>query len=331
MNILTTSILKLTFDLMKKIILFFLLITTSNYSQISGCMDSSAKNFNPNATNKDGSCIYACVKIKPEISLKLNDTLRETSGLIAFDNLLWTHNDDHDTNIYGMDSNGKIQKKIKLDNLKNTDWEEISQDSSFIYIGDFGNNSRGNRTDLHILRIEKNSFLLNQPVIDSIFFSYSDQTDFTPKKSNTTNFDCEAFVVSQDSIYLFTKQWSQKKTSVYVLPKNTGNHIAQLKETLNVKGLITGATLTPKNVIVLCGYSKKLKPFLYLLHDYKNNDFSTGNQRKIKLALPFHQIEGIATFDGKQFYLTNESFVRKPIANTPQQIHRFDLSSHLQN
>jgi hypothetical protein len=150
--------------------------------------------------------------------LVLNDSLNETSGLIVFDSLFWTHNDDHDTTIYGMDSKGKIQKKIKLEKVNNNDWEEISQDSSYIYIGDFGNNFQGNRKNLHLLRIEKKSFLLNKPLIDTISFSYSNQTDFSIQKENSTNFDCEAFVVSQDSIYLFSKQWSEKKTSVYVLP-----------------------------------------------------------------------------------------------------------------
>lgn len=317
---------------MKKVILFFLLSITSTYGQISGCTDALAKNFNPKATNNDGSCLYASAKVKRESSIKLSDTLRETSGLIAFDNLLWTHNDDHDTTVYGLDSIGKIQKKIKLDNVTNNDWEAISQDSIYIYIGDFGNNFQGNRKDLHLLRIEKKSFLLNVPVIDTISFSYSNQTDFNPKKSNTTNFDCEAFVVSADSIYLFTKQWSQNKTSVYVLPKIPGNHVARLKETLDVEGLITGATTLPSGKgIVLCGYTKKLKPFLYLLYDYKNNNFPTANQRRIKLAMPFHQIEGIATFDGKLFYVTNESFIRKPFVNVPQQILTIDLGSFLKN
>lgn len=315
---------------MKKVILFFLLCITATYSQNSGCTDVLAKNFDPKATHNDGSCIYDFVKIKPESSQKLSDSLVETSGLIAFDHLFWTHNDDHDTTIYGLNSNGKIQKKIKLEKVKNNDWEEISQDSSYIYIGDFGNNYQGNRKDLHLLRNEKKSFLSNNPVIDTIAFSYSNQTDLSIKKGNTTNFDCEAFVVSQDSIYLFTKQWSQNQTSVYVLPKIPGNHIANLKETLDVKGLITGATaLASGKGIILCGYSKTLEPFIYLLYDYKNNVFSTGNQRKIKLSLPFHQIEGIATEDGKWFYLTNESFIRKPIVNTPQQIHSVDLSPFL--
>ena len=317
---------------MNKFIVLFFLILTSTYGQISGCTDAQAKNFNPNATNNDGSCDYASTKIKAKTYLKLKDSLSETSGLIAFDHLLWTNNDDHDTTIYGLDSNGKIQNKIKLEKVKNNDWEEISQDSSFIYIGDFGNNFQGNRKDLHLLRIEKKSFLTNKPLVDTISFSYSNQKDFSIQKENNTDFDCEAFVVSKDSIYLFSKQWKQNKTTVYVLPKIPGKYIAKLKETLDVKGLITGGTLLASGKgIVLCGYSEILQPFLYLLYDYKNNDFSAGNKRKIKLSLPFHQIEGIATEDGKLFYVTNEVFSRKPFVNVSQQIHTFDLSSYLKN
>ncbi|WP_278010776.1 hypothetical protein [Flavobacterium gyeonganense] len=88
----------------------------------------------------------------------MNDTIKETSGLIAYDHLLWTHNDDHDTNVYGLDSLGKIKKRIILKNESNHDWEEISQDSSYIYIGDFGNNYSGNRSNLKILKIEKKHF-----------------------------------------------------------------------------------------------------------------------------------------------------------------------------
>ena len=317
---------------MKKVILISLLFITSTYAQIEGCTDPLSINFNPKATENNGSCVYASAKIRAKSSMVLNDSLNETSGLILFDNLFWTHNDDHDTTIYGMDSNGKVQKKIKLEKVKNNDWEEISQDSSYIYIGDFGNNFQGNRKNLHLLRIEKKSFLLNKPSIDTISFSYSNQSDFGIQKENSTNFDCEAFVVSQDSIYLFSKQWSEKKTSVYVFPKIPGKHTAKLKETLNVAGLITGATLLAAgNGIVLCGYSRMLQPFLYLLYDYKSNNFSAGNKRKIKLSLPFHQIEGIESLDGKLFYLTNESIIKRPIIKIPQKIHTVDLSSYLKN
>lgn len=312
---------------MNKLLLYCFFYISITHAQISGCTDPLSKNYNPSAITNDGSCLYATLKIKPKYSNKLSDSIKETSGLIAFDHLLWTHNDDHDKTIYGLDSLGNIKKKIVLKKTINHDWEEISQDSSYIYIGDFGNNYRGNRTDLNILKIDKRSFLEQNPKIETISFQYSDQTDFLAKSGNTTNFDCEAFIVSKDSIYLFTKQWSSSKTSIYVLPNQPGNFIAQLKGTLNTKGLVTGATfLESKKLIVLCGYSKLGKPFLYLLYDYKNNDFLSGNKRRINVQLPFHQIEGIATEDGLHYYLTNENLVRKPILNIPQQIYRIDLS-----
>ena len=315
---------------MQKTILLFFLFVTGSYAQIQGCTDRFAKNFDPNATENNGSCEYASAKVKALFSEKLSDSIPETSGLIAFDHLLWTHNDDHDTTLYGLDQKGQIKKKITLQGIKNNDWEEISQDSLHLYIGDFGNNYKGNRKDLKILRIDKKSVLMNVPVIDTISFSYSKQTDFEVQKANTTDFDCEAFVVLKDSIYLFTKQWTDEKTSVYSLPKYPGTYRAQLKGTLDVQGLITGATVLPtEKGIVMCGYSKMLQPFLYLLYDYKNNDFSTGNQRKIKIVLPFHQIEGIATENGSLFYLTNEATVKKPFVNTPPQIHSIDLSVYL--
>ena len=67
--------------------------------------------------------------IKIKSSVKLSDTIKETSGLLFFDNQIWTHNDDSDSTIYGLDTSGVIQKKITLKQIKNKDWEAISQDS----------------------------------------------------------------------------------------------------------------------------------------------------------------------------------------------------------
>ena len=314
---------------MLKFIFFFLTIT-SIYSQNTGCTDAQAENYSSLSNQNDGSCSYKSLKIKPEYSFRLSDSIKETSGLIAFENLLWTHNDDYDTTIYGLDTLGKITKKIVLPQTINHDWEEISQDSTHIYIGDFGNNYSGNRTDLKILKIEKRSFLEENPKIETISFTYSYQTDFSPSKPNKTDFDCEAFIVSKDSIFLFTKQWKSSKTTIYSLSKESGTQVAKLKSTLDTKGLVTGATyLEDKKIITLCGYTTVGKPFLYLLYDFKDQDFLSGNKRRIDLKLPFHQVEGIATKDGLHYFITNESLVRKPIINNPQQIHYLDLSSVL--
>jgi hypothetical protein len=317
---------------MKILPILFLLFITTSYAQISGCTDPLSNNYNAKATANDGSCQYNSTRIKPTSSIKLSEALKETSGLVYHDSLLWTVNDDKDTTLYGIDKTGQIQKEVKLHTVINSDWEEISQDSSYFYIGDFGNNYYGNREDLHILRVEKESLFLDSPKIDTISFSFSNQLEYAKAQPNTTNFDCEAFIVTRDSIYLFSKQWEKEETSVYVLPKTPGNYIAELKTTYNVKGLITGATyLEDKKILVLSGYSHYLSPFVYLLYDYKDNDFFSGNKRKLNLELGFHQIEGIATQDGLHYYLTNEQFIKKPFLNIPQKINEIDLSLFLKS
>ncbi|WP_432671295.1 T9SS C-terminal target domain-containing protein [Flavobacterium sp. SM2513] len=301
-------------------------------AQIVGCTDVEAKNYNPNAIINDGSCRYRRTKVKPLFSIPISDTIHETSGLLFWNEKLWTMNDDRDRNLYSLDTTGINLRKFSLAKVINKDWEAISQDSSHLYIGDFGNNVSGNRRDLHILKIEKKALLENRTVIDTIAFSFEKQNNFTSQKANTTNFDCETILVTKDSLYLLTKEWSSKKTRLYVLPKVTGMHQARYKATLEVNGLVTGGViLEDKRIIALCGYSKKLKPFLYLLYDYDENDFFSGNKRKIKLALPFFQIEGIATKDGLNYFLTNESFQRKPFISVNQQLHSVNLGIYLKS
>ncbi len=315
---------------MKIHLLFFYFINYCVYSQISDSTNVKAKNFNSNATQYNGSYYYPKTKIKAEFINRLSDSIPESSGLITFDSLLWTHNDDHDTSLYGMDESGKIRKKINLPHVINQDWEEITQDENYIYIGDFGNNYQGNRTNLRILKFDKKNIYNKNLSYESITFTYEKQIDLRPQASNSTNFDCEAFLVYKDSIYLFTKEWKNQKTTIYSLANQAGNHIAKVQKSLDTQGLITGATFLPEQkTIVLCGYTKKGKAFLYLLKNFKHSDFLSGNKRRIDLKFSFHQIEGIATFDGINFYITNEHLQLKPILNVPQKLHKINLSDFL--
>ena len=310
---------------------FFLSLLTTTTAQVTGCTDPLANNYNPSATQNDGSCAYNPASISPLLSFNLASNLVESSGLIKWGNYIWTHNDSDDINLYALDSsNGNLIQSYALNGKINTDWEEISQDADFVYVGDFGNNQNGNRTDLKILRIDKNSLLANSPVIETISFSYSDQTNFSPAGSNNTDFDCEAFIVSTDSIFLFTKQWISTKTSVYSMPKTPGTYEAKLKSTYDVQGLITGATyIEQKNLIALCGYSNSLQPFIYLLYDYHRTEFFSGNKRRIEIALPFHQVEGIATSNALKYYISNEHFSEAQLIDIPQKLHILDLTDYL--
>jgi hypothetical protein len=311
------------------LILVFILLSGNAHAQIYGCTDRLALNYNSSATINDGSCIYNLSNISPLGSLPLDEVLSETSGLIFWNNNLWTHNDNSDSNIYMLDTlYGRIVQAYPLSGIENRDWEEISQDEEYVYIGDFGNNS-GNRTDLRILKVSKVSLISGSPDIDSIEYSYSDQVDFTPA-DNDTDFDCEAFIVTGDSIYLFTKQWVSNQTSLYSLPKNAGKYTAKLRSSLDVNGMITGAVyLGSERIIALSGYSNRLVPFVYLLYDFTGSDFFDGNKRKIGILLDFHQIEAITSTDGIKYFMSNESFSLFPLTNTPQKIHVFNLSPFL--
>lgn len=295
-----------------------------------GCTDVSANNFNPEATVNDGSCTYNSASVSSVNSWPLPEAIHETSGLILWNDKIWTHNDDTDVNLYALDTNDiDSYSTFPLTSCMNKDWEEIAQDSAYIYIGDFGNNVSGNRTDIKILRVEKSSLLENNPVIDTINFSYATQTDFSPAESNQTDFDCEAFVISTDSIYLFTKEWVSRKSTIYSLPKTPGTYSANYISSYNVNGLITGSTyLEEKNLIALSGYSLMLEPFIILLYDFQYPDFFRGNKRKLSLNLPYTQVEGIATEDGINYFVSNETFIGGAI-NSPAKLNLFNLSDYL--
>jgi hypothetical protein len=318
-------------NLLTVISTLLLFLCNSAFAQVPGCTDPLASNYNPVATINDGSCAYNATAVSPSASVNLVNVLAETSGLIKWNNQLWTHNDSDDINLYALDTlNGSIKLTQPLPGTENIDWEEISQDSGFVYVGDFGNNQNGNRTDLKILKISKTSLLSGAPSIEIINFSYSNQLNYTPTGANNTDFDCEAFIVSSDSIFLFTKQWVSNKTSVYALSKQPGTHIAKFKSTYNVQGLITAAVYKEaENLIALSGYSISLQPFIYLLYDFNDHNFFGGNKRKISLSLPFHQVEGIATTEGLKYYLTNEKFFQQPIS-IAQKLHTVDLTDFLE-
>lgn len=317
--------------LLKKITLnisFLLLGTVHIYSQM-GCTDILANNYDSNATQNDGSCTYDSESISVTNTHPLDAVISGTSGLIFWNDMLWTQNDHGDTNLYELNpSNGSIASKISLDPQVNNDWEEISQDQDYVYVGDFGNNVNGNRKDLKIIRVSKTSILAGTPQMDIINFTYEDQLDFTSKKSNNTDYDCEAFIITDTSIFLFTKEWVSNKTRVYKLPKTPGTYKAELQDTYDINGLVTGAVYNKgKGIIALSGYSNFLQPYIFLLYDFKEEDFFGGNKRKLGVNLPFYQVEGITTKDGLNYFITNEKFAT---TGTKQQLHTLDLTPYLE-
>lgn len=319
---------------MKKVLqlLFFVTVVLQLNAQIAGCPDPAANNYNSSATVNDGSCTYNNVTLTPKLIFNLNTTLNESSGLLNWKKLLWSHNDSgNGPDIYGMNAKtGDIQRTIFVSNAGNIDWEDIAQDNSFIYVGDFGNNANGNRTDLKIYRIAKKDIAAKDTVTAGVInFSYNDQTDFTPKGSNNTNFDCEALIAYGDSLFLFSKDWVDNKTRLYKLSKTPGTYTATNIGELNVEGLITGAEVLPdQRVIVLSGYNILLSPFVYLLYDFNGNNFFGANKRKVQVNASFTQMEGICSKSATNFFVSNEKYSKFGIT-TPAKVSLLNLASLL--
>jgi hypothetical protein len=324
MKFIPTSLLRLRF--------LIALSPISLFAQQPGCTDILALNYNAKATINNGTCTYAPASVVVSSSIKLPAELEEGSGLVYWNKLLWTHNDNSDTRLYGIrPDDGTLIRKISLPGLQNKDWEDVAQDSLYLYIGDFGNNTNGSRRDLHIYRIPKAGTDTTAAKVDSIFFNYADQTDFSNTTPNQTDYDCEAFIVSGDSIYLFTKQWVSGNCAIYSIPARRGQHVARKVANLQTLGMITGATYLPGDrIIALIGYSKLLQPFIYLLYDFQAPDFTGANKRKITLNQNFQQAEGIAAVNGTTYHVSTEHFVREPLVNNAQTLHKVDLRDLLQ-
>jgi len=309
-------------------------------AQVCGCTDSLAVNYDPGATVNNGGCVYATTVIVADGVGALDSLLGGSSSLLFWDNGFWTFNDHNDNCFYKIDTtNAEIVETLCINGLHNDDIEEITQDSLYLYFGDVGNNN-GSRQDLKILRISKESILNQMVEIDTIWFSYEDQTDFT-YNPRATDFDCEAFIVTDDSIYIFTKEWVSTQTTLYSLPKIPGTHVARRLETYDVHGLITGASYMPEyQLIVLCGYDydpvnllSSLHPYIILLYDFQEDRFFSGNKRRLDFDFSTRaQIEAIATRNALDYFITNEQTslsVMDYVIDIPPALQRLDLREYL--
>jgi hypothetical protein len=109
-------------NLLTVISTLLLFLCNSAFAQVPGCTDPLASNYNPVATINDGSCAYNATAVSPSASVNLVNVLAETSGLIKWNNQLWTHNDSDDINLYALDTlNGSIKLTQPLPGTENTD------------------------------------------------------------------------------------------------------------------------------------------------------------------------------------------------------------------
>jgi hypothetical protein len=69
------------------------------------------------------------------------------------------------------------------------------------------------------------------------------------------------------------------------------NHVAQLKESYNIKGLLPAPLIChTKKIIAFKRLQQNAVPIYLSLYDYNNSNFFSGNKRKIKIA-PVSSVE----------------------------------------
>lgn len=244
----------------------------------------------------------------------LEDSLQETSGLLYLNERILSIDDADAPAIHEIDSvSGEITRSVVVNNAVNVDWEDIASDEEYLYIGDIGNNY-GKRESLKIYRVAKAEYLNTENdtvTAEIISFTYKDQEDFSSPLF-TTNYDAEALVSVGDSLYVFTKNWGDRRTNIYAIPKEPGIHEVEKVDTLDVQGLVTGATYNVAlDKVILSGNSLP-SPFILELNDFSSGVFSDEKVQRHKIQPPAGysvQIEGITFVDGSSVYLSAEKNV----------------------
>jgi hypothetical protein len=200
----------------------------------------------------------------------LPDALAESSGLYCDQQgKTFSINDSGNPSvIYQIDTKGIISAKYPL-KIKNRDWEALTGDEHYFYVGDIGNNN-GQRKDLSIYKISKKD--LGQGEIFSLNVSYVGNQ---PGLNATLNhdFDAEALLAVNDHLVLFSKSWKTDLLKVYLLDKfQLKQHVKPYVTVSNLPGIITGAAYDPvTKQYILVGYPSKRvgfgDPFMVILSD----------------------------------------------------------------
>ena len=256
--------------------------------------------------------LYTIVEF-PAIPAKycdLEEDMKETSGIIYFGGCVWTINDSGgEPEIYKIDKiTGTVIQKVIILNGSNRDWEDITQDDDFIYVGDFGNNN-GNRADLKIFKVPKSEITGKKKVevnAKIIGLSYNDQKSFSESKHHH-NFDCESLISFGDSLIIFSKNWADGKTRMYKMPKIPGQYQLDPLDTFDADGLVTGADYNKDSKkLVLIGYKNRL-PFIYYFSNFTGRKFDSDQVYRFNLnKLKDSQTEGIAWLNDETIIFSTE-------------------------
>lgn len=234
----------------------------------------------------------------------LPQELVESSGIIFYDGLLWSFNDSGNQPIlYGVDTaDCQVKRKIKFTGVPNIDWEAIAQDSKYIYIGDIGNNGTS-REKFQIYKFSK-SFISKEAIQEVTTFTTIEFT-FSDEDSDLLNdFDAESMLIYNDSIIIYTKDWTSYETTVLYIPQNQGLNKATIMGEFDIEGLTTSCVFSPEKGIIILGYVDWI-PFIQVLESdvYLSK---VGVSKRYDLTLYQGMQSEAITYENGQYFLSCE-------------------------
>ncbi len=230
----------------------------------------------------------------------LSAEINKTSGLIQLQDRIITMNDaGGDSALFEFDlATGSVLRTVQIDKANNRDWESITSDQNFIYIGDFGNDllQRNQFSVYQISLVEYLSSTIVEPQV--IRFQYP----------NCTN-NADAFVAIDDSLYIFAHSDFGAFTYVYSIPNTPGNYTAHLVDSLQIFGHITDAAMTSADALILTALTSN-GDFVAVTMDYGvacGHTFHISSQQIVSVPSSYSgQIEAICMFASGQIYVTSE-------------------------
>lgn len=256
--------------------------------------------------NLMSSCVSLATDSSKYIVLEeflLSQELKETSGLYCpnVDSAYTINDSGNNPVIYNIDYAGRIQKKISVD-TKNSDWEALTGDSDFFYIGDVGNNN-GQRKFVQV-HVVPNQSSNSENNASTLKLSYINNV-INKNKYLDHDFDAEALISLDDNLLLFSKSWNTGTLFIYQLNKTEPiqllEHVAEIK---GLPGFVTGGDFDSKNNrFILVGYKlnrmKSFTPFITIL----NKDLSLQTYFEL---LDYDQVEGVCVTPNGEVWFTQE-------------------------
>ena len=191
-------------------------------------------------------------------SYRISSELCEISGVEnQYRGTIFAINDSGDDPfVYLIKDDGSVFHKMFVAGAKNIDWEDLSSDGGFLYIGDIGNN-RNQRKDLMVYRVPISNFSVyfidgkpnhNFPDTvksESYTLNYPDQMSFPPDESRM-NFDSESLAYADGKLLILSKDRSkpyQGICKIYEVDLSNKPAKTKLLQEIQLKGVswLTGS------------------------------------------------------------------------------------------